>query len=49
MFFFDEWNAKLPLDSNGRKFFSEEPMGEAMLGQIDQTMKDLGMDGFTFA
>lgn len=47
--FYKEWNDKLGLDSEGRKWFTEEPMGEAMLDSIEKTFKDLGMDGFKFA
>ena len=46
--FFKEWNAKLGMGSEGRPYFIEEPMGEAMLDSIGKTLKDLGMEGFEF-
>lgn len=46
--FYKEWNTKLGLNSEGRKMFPEEPIGEAMLDSINKMAKDLGIDGFTF-
>ena len=46
--FFKAWNAVLGMGSNGKPYFIEEPMGEAMMDSIGKTLKDLGMEGFEF-